>query len=174
MRGIALGRLAGKLAVHRRVGELSRPVERSLGQSHGVNTHGCARLWDADPERTEALIVATVGVPAALLVAPAPLPARDVAAADAVTAWTRQLFPETRVRVVMEGDVVGYGYDRPPAPAPSAPSPPPETSPAPPAASAAATFGPGDVKAWSKQLFPDAPGNALEGEPLPLIIDCKD
>jgi hypothetical protein len=135
-----------------------------------------ARMWDADPERTEALIDATVGVPAALLSASRPTPARNVAAAEAetVTAWTRQLFPETRVPVVMDGDVVGYGYDRPPGPAPPAPSPPPETSPAPPAASAAATFAPGDVKVWSKQLFPDAPGNALEGKALPLIVDCND
>jgi hypothetical protein len=142
-------------------------------------------LWDADPETTERLLDVMVGVPATLLVEPPAPTAHEVAAAEAemVTGWTRQLFPETRQPVLMEGEVVGYGLASPPSerraeiapPQARTTSPAEINSSAPPASPAAATFTPGDVKVWSRALFPDAPGNVLaEGAPPPLIVDCND
>jgi hypothetical protein len=85
------------------------------------------------------------------------------------------------VPVVMDGETVGYGYTTPPEqraldppPTQARTSPQPERAPAPSAPLAAATFGAEDVKAWSRMLFPDAPGNRLAPGEQPLIVECND
>jgi len=139
-----------------------------------------AALLDRDPEGTERLLDVMEGFPPQLLGAAVGASTLPSGEQQTVTTWTRQLFPETRPQpVVMNGELVGVGYASPPAartepPAPThaRTSPPPERAPEPPAAPAAAgTFGPGDVDAWSRQLFPEA---LRPGDPIPLIIDCND
>ena len=138
-------------------------------------------MFDRDPKGTEAFLTLLGGVPPHLL---GTTPAPDALASadqETVANWTRQLFPETRPQpVVMDGKVVGVGYTTRSAalsagalnPWHVRTSPPPERAPEPPVGpAAAATFGPGDVDAWSRQLFPEA---AREGDPIPLIIECND